>query len=266
MCSYLKDQELSNFKTSTQESFSVWFSLIRYSLVGLLDLIKVGEKIRCRLSMTTAIQLRTLLSAPTLSTFSSRKALHGPNQYLSAMIEVFVSIEYSSASLSLKVQQSRLKNCRSYLWCYVLNTSCLGKMKCIGQSTNLTESNAAKRNIMRVAHPFVRPGSIKMRCSVSLTLGLFSSFAKEIPSNSLWPSQISMASSSGSSGIPLCSLKHPLSLLSPTTKIGRKVCSSSTVLRKSTVISIAFASSKTPLLSGMRQNITKDANYLIWLS
>ncbi len=98
MCSYLKDQELSNFKTSTQESFSVWSSLIRYSLLGLLDLTKVGVKTRCKLLMTTAIQLRTLLLAPTLSTFSSRKALHGPNQYLSAMIEVFVSIECFSAS------------------------------------------------------------------------------------------------------------------------------------------------------------------------
>ena len=98
MCSFLKDQELSNFKTSTQESFSVWSSLIRFSLAGLLDSTKVGEKTRCRLSMTTAIQLRTLLSAPTLSTFSSKKALHGPNRYLSAMIEVFVSIEYSSAN------------------------------------------------------------------------------------------------------------------------------------------------------------------------
>ena len=138
-------------RTSTHGSYSYLSSMIRFSSVGLSNLAKVGEKKLCRPLMTTATLLKTHLLAPTLSTFSSRKALLGRNRSRFATIEASVLTEFSNASSSPKAQQSSNNHCPLSQLCCALSTSFSVKMRSIAPSTNSIESSAVKGNIKREA-------------------------------------------------------------------------------------------------------------------
>ena len=158
--------------------FSSWFNSTKYSLEEHYDWTKAGEPTWCKLLMTYVTQLKTRLSPLTLNTSSSRRAIHGQNQFLSAMIEASELTEYSNVSWSRKVLASRRRACPRWQSWSAQSINSLARMKCTVPNTNLTESNAQTGSIKKEKPQRGKPGYTKMQCNVNLTRGPFSLSAK----------------------------------------------------------------------------------------
>ena len=158
--------------------FSSWSNSIKYSLAEHYDWTKAGELTWCKLLMTIVTQLKTRLSPLTLSTSSSKRAIHGQNQSLSATIEASELTEYSNVSWSRKVLASRRRVCQLWQSWSAQSINSLARMKYIVPNISLIESNVQTGSIKKEKPQREKLGYTKMQCNVNLTRDPFSLSAK----------------------------------------------------------------------------------------